>query len=660
MAQRPVGPYLVESRLASGGMAEVFVAKRVGPHGFTKRVALKRILPQYARDPDFVSMFIDEARLAAHLEHPNIVHVFDFGELQGDLFLAMELIEGTNVNRLLRTVSTRNECVPVDVALEIAWETSRALAYAHAVVGEDKQPLQLVHRDVSPANILLTRTGHVKLSDFGIARAASIDPRTDEGRLRGKLGYMSPEQVMGKPLDGRSDVFTLVTVLAEMLLAEPLFGAGTDLDVLLRIRDVDLRVLQRTERRIPNEVRRVLMLGLERDPANRPDSVELCEAISTLVRKRGRDAGPERVARLLARLELIEPMRPDDAHRPDTRTTLLPLSAAADGGISLESETPALGVTTTTPAIWRVRFADGRSIGPFSFPKLVELITTGVVDVNTQIAKSDETFLAPRAFPELTRFVTSPALQWHHTEIEKPTWKGTNASGALLPVAFQLVSRHETGVLHLHDGDRRKKIYFVDGRPEFVASTDRRELLGEFLVQQGLALRMEVEMALALLPRYGGRLGDALVGLGVLRPVELFRAIAAQVTARYLEAFRWSRGEWLYVRDARSHEETFPLGQDPYELLRDAVAGMHIDAVQAALTPLGERVLSRAPTPPAPLGAYRVSPAWERVFNAVGGNVTLSGLAARESLSGGVDTDDVYRAIYLGVSCGLVLARLSV
>lgn len=657
MAQRPVGPYLVESRLASGGMAEVFIAKRVGPHGFTKRVALKKILPQYASDPDFVAMFIDEARLAAQLEHPNIVHVFDFGELQGNLFLAMELVDGTNVNRLLRTVAARNENVPTEVALEIAWETARALAYAHALVGDDGKPLALVHRDVSPANILLTRTGNVKLSDFGIARAASVDPRTDQGRLRGKLGYMSPEQVMGRPLDGRSDIFTLATVLAEMLLAEPLFGAGTDLDVLLRIRDGDLRVLQRTERRIPNEVRRLITLGLERDPANRPDSVEYSEAISALVRKRGKDAGPERVARLLARLELVEPMRPGDALGPETRTTLLPVADGVREGVSLDSETAPRLLENTTPAIWRVRLADGRTLGPFSFPKLVELITTGVIDVNTQVAKSDDAFLAPSAFPELTRFVTSPALQWHESETDKPTWKGANAPGALLPIVFKLVTGRETGVLHLYDSDRRKKIYFVDGRPEFVASTDRRELLGEFLVREGLVLRMEVEMALALLPRYGGRLGDALVGLGVLRPVELFRAISAQVTARYLEAFRWSRGEWIYVRGARSHEETFPLGADPHELLRDAVAGMHIDAVQSALAPLGERVLVRAPVSPAPLASYRLSGTWQHVLGAVRGDTTLPGLVGRESSSGGADPEDVYRAIYLGVSCGLVHAR---
>ncbi len=655
MEPQPIGPYLLESRLASGGMAEVFVARRVGPHGFTKRVALKRILPQYARDPDFVAMFIDEARLAAQLDHPNIVQIFDFGEQQGALFLAMELVAGSNVNRVLRAVSERGEGAPVDVALSVAWDTARALAYAHAVRGEDGGPLGLVHRDVSPANILLTRTGHVKLSDFGIARAAGADPRTDDGRLRGKLGYMSPEQVMGQPLDGRSDVFTLVTVIAELLLGEPLFVAGTDLDILLRIRDVDLGVLQRSTRPIPSEVRRLLTLGLERDPANRPDAVALADAIAGLVRRRGKDVGPERVARFLARVGLIEPLRPADEADAVTRTTLFP-ARASQPGEPVEPDTLRGGGRTTTPAIWRVRRVDGGLLGPLSFPKLVELLSTGVLDTTAHVSKGDEEFRELAAFPELTRFVSSPGLQWQPQETERPTWKGAVAPGALLPVAFQLVARRETGVLQLVDGARRKKIYFVDGRPEFIASTDRRELLGEFLVREGFVLRMELEMALALLPRYGGRLGDALVGLGVLRPVQLFRAIAAQVVERYLEAFRWSRGQWVYVRDARSHEETFPLGKDPYELLRDSVGAMHVDAVQAALAPVGERVLSRAAAPHAPASAYRLPPAWEGALDGVRGDVTLPGLVGRAEVLR-IDADDVLRAVLLGISCGLVLAR---
>ena len=169
----PIGPYVIERRLATGGMAEVFVAQRKGPHGFSKRVALKRILPQYAGDPDFVSMFIDEAKVAAQLQHPNVVQVFDFGEHGGELFLAMELVEGTNVNKLLRTVAAQRTRIPVDTALYIAAQTAHALAYAHRLADPGGSPLGFVHRDVSPANVLLTATGHVKLTDFGISKILS-------------------------------------------------------------------------------------------------------------------------------------------------------------------------------------------------------------------------------------------------------------------------------------------------------------------------------------------------------------------------------------------------------------------------------------------------------------------------------------------------------
>ncbi|MEZ4287105.1 MAG: serine/threonine-protein kinase [Polyangiales bacterium] len=271
---KPMGPYSIERRLATGGMAEVFVAQRQGMHGFSKRVAIKRILPQFAEDPDFVWMFIDEARLAARLEHPNIVQVFDFGRLGDDLVLVMEFVDGANVSRLLRA-SGKSETIPWDVVLHIAYQTAQALIYAHNARDDRGELLHFVHRDVSPANILLTRTGHVKLTDFGIATVRSRAPTTEDGQVRGKLGYMSPEQVLGKELTGKSDVFTLSTVVAELLIGEPLFGGESELNVLLRIRDVDLRALKNTERRIPQDILSLVERGLQRDPNDRPTAAEL-------------------------------------------------------------------------------------------------------------------------------------------------------------------------------------------------------------------------------------------------------------------------------------------------------------------------------------------------------------------------------------------------
>jgi len=651
--ERPLlGPYHIERRLAAGGMAEVFVARREGLHGFQKRVALKRILPQFSSDPDFVWMFIDEARLAALLEHPNIVQVFDFGTMGDDLVLVMELVDGSNVSRLLRAAPP-DEPIPWDVALHIAYQTAQALDYAHHAVDENGQSLEFVHRDVSPANILLSRSGHVKLTDFGIATVRSRAPTTEDGQVRGKLGYMSPEQVLGKELSGKSDVFTLSTVMTEMLIGEPLFQGESELNVLLQIRDADLRVLARCERRIPQDIRALVLRGLQRDPEERPTAGAFAEACAEVIRRRGMGHGPDRVARLLSQLELIEGDAPE-IHLSDANVPSL-----VDSDLMHHAGQELIGPqAVTSPTIYRVQLPDGSVMGPMSYPRLIQLLTTGVIDSrSSKISKSDGTYLEPSHLPELTRFVTSPGLQWKLEELAQAEKQGQLRAATLLPVFYDIISRQQTGVLHLWQRNRRKKIYFVEGRPDFVASTDKSELLGEYLVATGQCLRMEIEMALALLPKYGGRLGDALVGLGILRPVELFRAIGDQVRGRLMESFRWRRGEWAFVRGARSHEETFPIGQDPYELLRDAALEAHLEEIESVLEPLRERVVERCEDGP-PLAVFRLAPVWVGVLDSVSGDSTLGGLLARESASG-ADLEPVYRALYLGLACGLVRTKVS-
>jgi serine/threonine-protein kinase len=631
-------------------MAEVFVAKRKGPHGFEKRVALKRILPQFAVEPDFVHMFIDEARLAARLDHANIVQVFDFGQHAGTFFIAMELVDGSNVNQLLRTVAARDEAVPLDIAVHIVTEAAAALAYAHSLRDDDGNPQRVVHRDVSPANLLLTRDGHVKLSDFGIARAASFEARTQTGQLRGKLGYMSPEQVLGRDLDGRSDVFTLTTIFAEMLIAEPLFGKGNDLDVLMRIRDVDLGVLDRSKRRVPQDVRALIECGLARYCEERPDSAAFLRMLQEIAQRRGIPAASSRLARMLARLELIEP-RPGDelAVEPGAKPTNY-LDLSIPPRAEELAEPPAAEVVS-----YRARTERGL-LGPLSYSQLVELIMGSYIDGDTMVSRSGGPFERAAVHEELRRFVCSPALQWRERDIVHPTWQGGLAQASLLPLVHRLHAGLETGVLHLREGGRQKKLYFVEGRPDFIASTDRNELLGEHLVASGVCLRMEVDMALAVLHRYDGRLGDALVGLGVLRPVELVRAVRGQVRARFLEAFRWRTGEWRYVRGVRSEEETFSVQQDSCELLRDATYEAHLDELESALEPVRERVLIRTPSPPMSLSSYRLPDAWSRLLAQVNGQSTLASIVARETARRGAELEDVYRALYLGLSCELLRA----
>ncbi len=634
-------------------MAEVFVAKRIGPHGFEKRVALKRILPQFAVEPDFVHMFIDEARLAARLDHANIVQVFDFGQSDNTFYIAMELVDGSNANQLLRAVAARDEAVPLDIALHIVIEAATGLAHAHALRDDEGKPLRVVHRDVSPANLLLTRDGHIKLSDFGIARAASFEARTQTGQLRGKLGYMSPEQVLGRELDGRSDVFTLTTVLAEMLIAEPFFGKGNDLEVLMRIRDVELGILDRTKRKVPADVRALIETGLAKQAEDRPDANGLLNLLHDLVQRRGIASGSARLAQLLSRLGLVTP-RPGEeaieprAQRPERAVEPRPVPPP------LPPSAPRVAPPIEAAATYRARSELGQ-IGPLSYPELVELILSGCVDSDTMLSRSGAPFQRAQKLEELNRFLRSPALQWRQRELAHPTWHGRLAGASLLPVVHRLTTSRETGVVHLEAAGRRKKLYFLDGRPEFISSTDRNELLGEYLVAVGTCLRMEIDMGLAVLPRYDGRLGDALVGLGILRSVELVRAVQGQVRRRFLEAFTWRTGDWQYVRGARSNEETFAVGQDSCELMRDAASAAHPEELERALESVRERVLMRATAPSMPLSAYRVPETWQHLIAGVNGKGTLASIVARESAAGH-DVEDVYRALYLGLSCELIQA----
>jgi len=220
MTEERLGPYEIVRRIGVGGMAEVMLARRPGPGGFAKPVALKRLLPEIARDEEVRAMFVEEARLQATLSHRNLVQVFDFGEEDGEHFLVMEYVEGTDLAALL----SRTPRLDPRVALQIAAEVGEGLAYLHG--------RGIVHRDVSPGNVYLSAAGEVKLGDFGIAKGRAAALRTERGRLKGKLAYLSPEQARGETADVRADVYALGLVLFEMLSGERYLRGDAEADLL--------------------------------------------------------------------------------------------------------------------------------------------------------------------------------------------------------------------------------------------------------------------------------------------------------------------------------------------------------------------------------------------------------------------------------------------
>ena len=265
--------YTILGKLATGGMAEVYLARQSGPSGFSKLLVLKVILPHLAEDPDFLQMFHNEAQLAALLNHPNVVQIFDFGEERHDddnvQYMAMEYIDGLNLRSIVKALEAQGSSVPQAIAVRLVADACSALDYAHGLTGPDGSALEIIHRDVSLANILLTYTGQVKLVDFGIAKAAHLESFTSQGALRGKYRYMPPEQIRGVRLDRRADIFSLGVVLYRLITGKLPFEGDNHaqlIDRLVNHAPVQPRALNPE---IPEELERITLRSLHKDPDQR-------------------------------------------------------------------------------------------------------------------------------------------------------------------------------------------------------------------------------------------------------------------------------------------------------------------------------------------------------------------------------------------------------
>jgi len=265
----PFGKYLLLDRISVGGMAEVFKAKSYGVEGFEKIIAIKRILPSMGDDRDFIKMFIDEAKIAGQLTHANICQIFELGRIDGAHFIAMEYIWGKDLLQIQNRLRKLKQIMPVPMACYVLAKVCEGLDYAHRKRDAMGRPLEIVHRDCSPQNVLISYEGEVKLIDFGIAKAASRSSRTVAGVLKGKFGYMSPEQVRGLPLDRRSDVFALGTMLYECLTGERLFQGETDFATLEKVRNVDIAAPRKLNPALSEEVEAIILKALAKDVEDR-------------------------------------------------------------------------------------------------------------------------------------------------------------------------------------------------------------------------------------------------------------------------------------------------------------------------------------------------------------------------------------------------------
>ncbi len=337
----PFGKYRLVKRLARGGMAEVFLAHQMGPEGFQRRVAVKRILPHLADTDEFVRMFHDEAKLAAALSHPNVVHIYEFGKFDEYFFIAMEYVDGVDAAMVVKQ-SARGAAPPELVARMLA-DGAAGLHHAHQLRDNLGQPIGIVHRDISPQNLLISFDGVVKVVDFGIAKAAHQAERTRPGVVKGKYAYMSPEQVVGKPLDGRSDVFSLAIVGWEMLAGRWAVSREDPTEAMKTIRDGKLPRIESVRADVPRVLADIIGRALANNVADRPTAAQLGLELEAYLKS------ATRIATSLAVSEWVQDCFPRESSGP-ARELSQGTSAGTSAGTAAGTGAGVVPGTAATPA----------------------------------------------------------------------------------------------------------------------------------------------------------------------------------------------------------------------------------------------------------------------------------------------------------------------
>lgn len=328
-------------------MAEIFLARAQAIHGFEKQVVLKRILPQHASSDDFIRMFLAEARLAATLHHPNIVQVYDIGEELGTYFFTMEWIQGQDLRRIVRAARKKQTPIPLAHILHIIMGMAGGLHHAHEKNGSDGRPLGIVHRDVSPSNVLVTYEGDVKVVDFGIAKAAAAQVSTIAGTLKGKIPYMSPEQCRGEAVDRRSDIFSIGTLLWELTTGKRLFAGENEFAILNRVAKADVPPPSSIRPEYPPELEAIVMRALSVNAENRyPTAIDLQIDLEDFAREARLPVSSARMGRFMRQLfdEEIKHAAAELAHAEASA------SEVPGGTMVVSPSTPPEGISDLTPS----------------------------------------------------------------------------------------------------------------------------------------------------------------------------------------------------------------------------------------------------------------------------------------------------------------------
>lgn len=606
-----LGKYELLQKIGAGGMAEVYKARLTGVEGFEKVVVVKKILPGYARNVSFIKMLVDEAKLTSVLQHANVVQIFELDHVDAQYYIAMEFVDGKDLLKILARLAETKATPHQVISCFIAAEVCKGLDYAHRAKDIYGNPLNIIHRDVSPSNIIVSWGGSVKIMDFGVAKARTQDTKGSKHVLRGKLGYMSPEQVKGEEIDHRSDIFSLGIVLFESLTLKRLFLGRTDLETLINIRDANIERKFEKYPLIEEGLRKILRKALAADREQRyATAMEFHEDLmeylfeqkqrinsatienylkevfgdeaegSTLVQQEetSDEIDPESTVEMTKRPStspgvpksaveearrmgqmvgaVAPPVEPPGKAPPvpqqKARTVVPPeppRPRLGEEAFVAENSSPKFGEEPSPiPESlkgheFKLRNTSGYVFGPVDYGNLVNLLQTGAVSEEEFVSVDGGDWQRVREITEVRRLSPNEALK---AKGVTPIYSGTISRTGMVRVFYQVSSRSLSGKLRFTMGTAQKEFYFRKGKPRHIASNLKQELLGSFLLHRQVVSQEQMDTALERANEFGGRIGDALVSMGFVKPHELYWLLDQQFREKFLQIFSWTKGRYEF------------------------------------------------------------------------------------------------------------------
>lgn len=582
---RVFGPFLLERRIALGGSAEVYLARRLDVPD-SAPVIVKRLLPsQRVRGDDDILM--REARLMSLFDHDNIVRVYGAGAIDGEPYIAMEYVDGLDLARVIQRSSSGKQACPHELAAYVAMQIAAGLDAVHSTTGESGEPLRISHGDVCPSNVYLSVVGDIKLGDFGIARVNSKKSGYVQAVTTGHISYLAPEQLTGEGPGPWSDIYALGVILGELLIGEPIFPGEGQLATMLSIRDGNIEPLRRAASQLPPGLFAVCERALARDPSRRYATArEFADALQRFAQAPGGHDLKKSVAGWVAwaknnvRIaeELEQHVRESVGFMRAIRT-----STRAEN---------------TSEEWCQLRRAASTESETLTMSRLIELLATGELSGTDEVSIDGNGFTPLARIPELARHIL-PSTSSVTSQLfgpGPPDYVANFEDVSFLQVLGKLFTEKTTGSLFVLDSSygrqQRKDLYFRNGRLVHVASTDPQELLGEYLIRKNLLSREQLRSALAHMARRRGQLGESLIALRLLDPVDVFNALRNQGRDRVAALCGWRQGMAQLYRNSEPEHVLFPLDLElPLCMLKGA------EDAQLEPSPNYQRVL---PGPHAP------------------------------------------------------------